>query len=60
MNKKRYHKIKTEDLVDESMDIEGGRIPPNALELETKILGSILIDNQVMNDVVQLLSLIHI
>lgn len=59
MAKKKYSKIKQEDPVDETMDIEGGRIPPNALELESKVLGSILIDNQVMNDVVQLLDPKH-
>src|ERR1700674_3420831 len=59
MAKKKYNKIKSEDLLDETMDVEGGRIPPNALELETKILGSILIDNQVMNAVVQLLAPKH-
>ncbi|HMS64239.1 MAG TPA: replicative DNA helicase [Ignavibacteria bacterium] len=59
MSKKKYSKIKTEDPVDETMEIQNGRIPPNALELETKILGSILIDNQVMNDVVQLLEPKH-
>lgn len=41
------------------MNFDGGRIPPNALELEAKILGSILIDNQVMNDVIQLLDPKH-
>ena len=59
MAKKKYNKIKSEDPVDETMEVEGGRIPPNALELETKILGSILIDNQVMNDVLQLIEARH-
>lgn len=57
--KKKYNKQKSEEPLDESMDVEGGRIPPNALELESKILGSILIDNQVMNDVIQLLDPKH-
>ncbi|MDZ4711730.1 MAG: replicative DNA helicase [bacterium] len=57
--KKKYNKIKNEDPIDESMDLDGGRIPPNALELESKILGSVLIDNSVMNDVVQLLEPKH-
>ncbi len=59
MAKKKYTKPKTEDILDESMDTEGGRIPPNALDLESKILGSILIDNVVMNEVVQLLEPKH-
>jgi replicative DNA helicase len=59
MAKKKYTKIKNEEPLDETMDIEGGRIPPNALELEAKILGSILIDNLVMNDVIQLLEPKH-
>ncbi|MDQ3193421.1 MAG: replicative DNA helicase [Bacteroidota bacterium] len=59
MAKKKYSKIKQDDPVDETMDVEGGRRAPNALELESKILGSILIDNQVMNDVVQLLDPKH-
>jgi replicative DNA helicase len=60
MAKKKYNKIKTEDAVDETMMFsENGRMPPNALELEPKILGSILIDNQVMNDIVQLLDPKH-
>jgi len=59
MAKKKYSKIKSEEPLDETMDIEGGRIPPNALELEAKILGSILIDNLVMNDIVQLLEPKH-
>lgn len=59
MAKKKYSKAKSEDPVDETMEVEGGRIPPNALELETKILGSILIDNQVMNDVLQLIEARH-
>ncbi|MEO8446053.1 MAG: replicative DNA helicase [bacterium] len=57
--KKKYNKIKSEDPIDETMDLDGGRIPPNALELESKILGSVLIDNSVMNDVVQLLEPKH-
>lgn len=59
MAKKKYSKPKSEDPVDETMESAGGRIPPNALELETKILGSVLIDNQVMNDVLQLLESKH-
>jgi len=59
MAKKKYSKIKSEEPLDETMDIEGGRIPPNALELEAKILGSVLIDNLVMNDIVQLLEPKH-
>jgi len=59
MAKKKYSKIRTEEPLDETMDIEGGRIPPNALELEAKILGSVLIDNLVMNDIVQLLEPKH-
>ncbi|MEO6694790.1 MAG: DnaB-like helicase N-terminal domain-containing protein, partial [Ignavibacteria bacterium] len=59
MAKKKYSKIRTEDPLDETMDIDGGRIPPNALELEAKILGSILIDNLVMNDILQLLEPKH-
>ncbi|MCY7362590.1 MAG: replicative DNA helicase [Ignavibacteria bacterium] len=55
MPKKKYTKIKAEDSVNETMEIDGGRIPPNALDLEIKILGSILIDNQVLNDILQLL-----
>lgn len=59
MAKKKFSKLKTEDLLDETMDAGGGRIPPNALELESKILGAVLIDNQVMNDVLQLLESKH-
>jgi replicative DNA helicase len=55
MAKKKFSRLKSEDVVDETMITAGDRIPPNALELETKILGSVLIDNQVMNDVLQLL-----
>jgi replicative DNA helicase len=57
--KKKTTKTKAEDIIDESMEIDGGRIPPNAIDLESKILGSILIDNVVMNDVVQLLEPKH-
>lgn len=53
--KKKYSKPKQEDVLDETMEVDVGRIPPNALELESKILGSIMIDNVVMNDVVQML-----
>ncbi len=57
--KKKTPKTKPDEVLDESMEAEGGRIPPNALDLESKILGSILIDNGVMNDVVQLLDPKH-
>lgn len=59
MAKKKFQKIKTEEVLDETMDVGGGRISPNALELEVKILGSIMIDNVVFNDVVQLLEPKH-
>ena len=59
MAKKKYIKTKKESAVDENMFADGGRIPPNALELESKILGSVLIDNQVMNDVLNLLEPKH-
>lgn len=57
--KKKTPKTKPEEVIDETMEIDGGKIPPNALDLEAKILGSILIDNLVMNDVVQLLEPKH-
>lgn len=59
MAKKKYQSAKSEDAVDETMVVQGDRTPPNAIDLESKILGSVLIDNQVMNEVLNLLEPKH-
>lgn len=56
-NKKKSNSDKP---VNEEMEIEfTGKIPPNAQELETKILGSILIDNNVINEILEFLDSKH-
>ncbi|HAY34908.1 MAG TPA: replicative DNA helicase [Ignavibacteria bacterium] len=46
--------------VNEEMEVEHtGKTPPNALDLESKILGSILIDNNVINDVFEIIDSRH-
>ena len=57
--KKTYKKFDKEELLDENLDFGDGRIAPNAVDLETKILGAVLIDNQVMNEVVQMIDHKH-
>ena len=47
------------ELLDENFEFESGRIPPNAADLEAKILGAILIDNQVSNEIFQFLNYTH-
>jgi replicative DNA helicase len=54
--KKSYKKV---EILDENFEFESARIPPNAVDLESQILGAILIDNQVMNELNQFLDYTH-
>ena len=59
MTKSKKYNPKEEKIFDENKEIVKDKIPPNALELEAAILGAILIDNQVLNDVIQILDYSH-
>ncbi|HEY5536987.1 MAG TPA: replicative DNA helicase [Ignavibacteria bacterium] len=55
MNPRKPKKSSLE-IVNETIEDYGGKIPPNAEEVENQILGAILIDNDIINDILQLLS----
>ncbi|MBN1632984.1 MAG: replicative DNA helicase [Ignavibacteria bacterium] len=54
----KYRKV-NEELLNEEHDFGAGLVPPSAPELENTLLGAILIDNEVLNDVLQLISHKH-
>lgn len=47
------------EILDENYDFELGKMPPSAVELESKILGAVLIDNQALNEIIPLIKNIH-
>ncbi|MBK9226411.1 MAG: hypothetical protein IPL67_05015 [Ignavibacteria bacterium] len=53
--KKTYRKSDYELKQGENDDLGADRQPPQAIELEIMVLGAILIDNEVLNDVLQIL-----
>lgn len=53
--KKTYRKSDYELRQGENDDLGADRQPPQAVELEIMVLGAILIDNEVLNDVLQIL-----
>jgi len=56
MIKKKKTDIKYSKITEDTADKYGSyKNPPNALELEQQVLGSILIDNQVFSDIVQMI-----
>ncbi len=55
---RKGHKQEIE-IFDDRYEFGEGKVPPNAIELESSILGSILIDNDVINDLVQFLDYTH-
>jgi replicative DNA helicase len=60
MARKREMKIpKGLDILDENTDILDGKTPPNALNLEVFVLGSVMINNEVFNNIVQILDQSH-
>ena len=59
MAKTKKKRISKQDILDENFEFEAGRVPPNAIDLESKILGAILIDNEVVNDILQFLDYSH-
>jgi replicative DNA helicase len=59
MTKSKKFNPKEDKIFDESKEIVKGKVPPNASELEAAILGAILIDNEVLNDVIQILDYSH-
>ncbi len=56
-NKK--HNLELVDLPDETKDLGDGRIAPNALDLEEKVLSAVMLDNDVINEVLELLDYKH-
>lgn len=59
MTKSRKGQKQEVEIFDDRYEFGEGKIPPNAIELEASILGSILIDNEVINDLVQFLDYTH-
>jgi len=59
MAKSKKHNLQLIELPDESKDLGEGRIAPNALDLEEKILSAVMLDNSVMNEVLQILDHRH-
>ena len=59
MMKQKKYKKEEREIFDENYDYGEGKVPPNAYELESQLLGSILIDNVVLNDVLQFLDQSH-
>ncbi|MCB0725091.1 MAG: replicative DNA helicase [Ignavibacteriae bacterium] len=47
------------DIPDENQDLGEGRIAPNALDLEENVIGAVMLDNMVMNEVLQILDSRH-
>ena len=58
MNGRKQKRNFQQELI-EAAEQYDGKIPPNAEELEAQILGAILIDNDVLNDVLQFLDFRH-
>lgn len=57
MNKKNYKKnVEPKVNLDENFDFKGIPKPPEALDLEVQVLGAMMIDNLIINDVLQILS----
>ncbi|MBL7129451.1 MAG: replicative DNA helicase [Ignavibacteria bacterium] len=59
MAKTKKKRISKQDILDENFEFEAGRVPPNAIDLESKILGAILIDNEIVNEILQFLDYTH-
>jgi len=58
-SKKQISKEKEPAILDDRQEIIEGRIPPNAADFENMVLGAILIDNDVLNDIAQFLRHSH-
>jgi replicative DNA helicase len=59
MAKNKKQTLELVDIPDESQDIGEGRVAPNALDLEENIIGAVMLDNMVMNEVLQILDSRH-
>lgn len=59
MAKNIKYKEKKEELLNEDYDLGIDKKPPSAPELESSVIGAILIDNMVINDVLQLITHKH-
>ena len=59
MTKSKKQKQPEREVLNENHEFLDGKTPPNAVDLETQVLGAILLDNIVMNDVIQLLDYNH-
>lgn len=59
MTKSRKGQKQEVEVFDDRYEFGEGKVPPNAIELESSVLGSVLIDNEVLNDLVQFLDYTH-
>jgi replicative DNA helicase len=55
IKRKSSEKKKLNRVNEDTIDDYGGKMPPNALELEVQVLGAVLLDNMVFSDIVVIL-----